>query len=235
MGAWYQKGGLHAHADATFGSANNYAYRIDPRTGQSVNGSVTYAPNQWISAGADLVYQRSTNYSDGSQINYNQHNYHSAFTTTVTPNKYWALDMAYSFDAVQQNIYQCFAGTYPTNSVPCFDGSGLNQTYAFYNSHTQYGFLNILLKPTPRLNVRAGYTFVINSGNTTQYNLLQPLGPLASHYQLPLAAVDYNFYRNVTFRAGWNYQNYNESSFVGPTAPRAFHANETTLALRYAF
>ena len=87
-----------------------------------------------------------------------------------------------------------------------------------------------------RLKLRAGYSFVINAGNTTQFNLLQQLGPVTSRYQLPLAAVDYNFYKNVTFRAGWNYQNYNEpNSFVGPTAPRAFHANETTLAIRYAF
>jgi len=235
-GLWYQKGGLHAHVDANFGSANNYAYRIDPRTGQNITGSVMYAPLPWISAGADFVYQRATNYSNGSQINYNQHNYHSAFSTTITPAKLFAFDMAYSFDAIQQDIVECYPGPYPVNSPQCFDGSGYTQTYAFYNAHTQYGFLDVLLKPMPRLNIRAGYSFVINSGNTTQFDLYQPLGPLTSRYQLPMAAVDYTFYKNIAFRAGWNYQNYNEpNSFVGPTAPRAFHANQTTLAIRYAF
>jgi hypothetical protein len=41
--------------------------------------------------------------------------------------------------------------------------------------------------------------------------------------------------KDVTFRAGWNYYQYGEASFLGPTAPRYFHANNTTLALRYAF
>lgn len=236
VGLWYQKGGLHAHGDATFGSADTYAYRIDPRTGQNIIGSVTYAPNPWISVGADLLYQRATNYSDDSQINYNQHNYHSAFDATFTPIKLIAIDMAYSFDAIQQKIVECYPGPYPLNSSQCFDGSGFTQTYAFYNVHTNYGFLNVVLHPMERLKIRVGYSFVINAGNTTQFNLLQPLGPITSRYQLPLAAVDYNFYKNITFRAGWNYQNYNEpNSFVGPTAPRAFQANETTLALRYAF
>jgi hypothetical protein len=39
---------------------------------------------------------------------------------------------------------------------------------------------------------------------------------------------------------GWNYYQYNEGSavqgsFVGPTAPRYFHANALTESLRYAF
>jgi len=42
-------------------------------------------------------------------------------------------------------------------------------------------------------------------------------------------------HKNVTFKAGWNYYQYAEDSFVGPTASRYFHANNTTLALRYAF
>lgn len=34
---------------------------------------------------------------------------------------------------------------------------------------------------------------------------------------------------------GWNYYEYKEGSFVGPTAPRYFHANSLTESLRYAF
>jgi opacity protein-like surface antigen len=47
--------------------------------------------------------------------------------------------------------------------------------------------------------------------------------------------VDFLVHKNVTFKAGWNYYQYGESDFVGPTAPRYFHANNATLALRYAF
>ena len=235
VGLWFQKGGLHAHADANFGSANNYAYRIDPRTGQNISGSIEYAPKPWLSVGSDMIFQRATNYSNGSQINFNAHNYHVAFNGTVTPNKYLALDATYSFDAIQQNILQCFAGSYPPNSPPCFDGSSLLETNGFYGTHTQFGSFTLLLRPVNRIAFRVGYSIVNDNGDTTQFNLYQPLGPLASRYQLPLAGIEFNVYRNMSFRGGWNYQNYNENSFVGPTAPRNFHANETTLAIHYAF
>jgi hypothetical protein len=41
--------------------------------------------------------------------------------------------------------------------------------------------------------------------------------------------------RNFTWHAGWNYYQYGEASFVGPTAPRYFHANLATFSLKYAF
>ena len=37
------------------------------------------------------------------------------------------------------------------------------------------------------------------------------------------------------FNTYWNYDQYNEGSFTGPTAPRYFHDNRATLAVRYAF
>ena len=109
------------------------------------------------------------------------------------------------------------------------------QTYGIYQTHTQYGYFALTLTPVERVTVRLGYNIVDNQGNTTSFNALQPLGPLASTYQTPLAAVDVILHRNVTFKAGWNYYQYAEDSFVGPTAPRYFHANNTTLALRYSF
>ena len=78
--------------------------------------------------------------------------------------------------------------------------------------------------------MKLGYSIVDNQGSTTMFNPLQPLGPLASTYQSPLAAVDFAVHKNVTFKAAWNYYQYGEDSFVGPTAPRYFHANNTTLA-----
>lgn len=68
----------------------------------------------------------------------------------------------------------------------------------------------------------------------TAFNALLTLCPQASTYQSPLAA-HFLVYKDVTSKAGWNYYRYNEGSFVGPTASRYFHANETTLALKHAF
>jgi hypothetical protein len=39
----------------------------------------------------------------------------------------------------------------------------------------------------------------------------------------------------LAWNSGWNYYQYNEGSFVGPTASRYFHANSLTESLRYAF
>jgi hypothetical protein len=41
--------------------------------------------------------------------------------------------------------------------------------------------------------------------------------------------------KNFTWHGGWNYYQYGESSFVGPTLPRYFHANLATFSLKYAF
>ena len=144
--------------------------------------------------------------------------------------------MAYNFDAIQQNTNVCFAGTLvPPGSYTCLLDSTLMETYGVYQTHTQYGYFALTLTPLERVTMRLGYNIVDNQGNATSFNALQPLGPLSSIYQSPLAAVDIKVHKNVTFKGGWNYYQYGEGSFVGPTAPRYFHANNTTLALKYAF
>lgn len=235
VGAWFRGGhSLHANVNAQIGGADNWIYRIDPTTFFNVTGNISYAPRPWLTLGGNFIFQQAQNNS--GDINYNQHNYVAMANATITPGKRWGLDLAYNFNAIQQNIILCFTGdVVPPGSVPCFGDSTLMQTYSVYQTHTQYGYFALTLTHIERLTVRVGYTVVDNQGNTTSFNTLQPLGPLSSRYQLPLAAVDVNVHKNVTFKAGWNYYQYNESSFVGPTAPRYFHANNTTLALRYAF
>ena len=235
FGAWYRNGkGTHANIDAQFGSADNWIYRIDPTSFFNVKGNISYAPQPWLMLGANFVFQQGKN--NAADINYNQHNYVAMANATITPGKHWGLDLAYNFDAIQQNTILCFEGSVvPPGSVPCLGDSSLMQTYAVYQTHTQYGYFALTLTPVERVTLRLGYNIVDNQGTTTSFNALLPLGPLSSTYQTPLAAVDVNIYKNVTFKAGWNYYQYNEGSFVGPTAPRYFHANNATLALRYAF
>ncbi len=123
----------------------------------------------------------------------------------------------------------------PVGSYPCINDPTLLETYGFYETHTQYGSVALTLTPVQRVNLRLGYNIVDNQGNTTMFNSLQPLGPLSSTYQSPLAAIDVGVHKNVTLKAAWNYYQYNEGSFIGPTASRYFHANNTTLGLQYAF
>ncbi len=154
----------------------------------------------------------------------------------INPSPRWGLDLAYNYDSIAQNTFLCFQdSTPPPGSSPCLGDNTLLQTYGIYQTHTQYGYFALTLTPIERVTMRLGYNIVDNQGNTTFFNSLLPLGPLSSTYQTPLAAVDINVYKNVTFKAGYNYYQYGEGSFVGPTAPRYFHANNTTLALKYAF
>jgi len=235
FGAWYRNAnGVHANVNAQFGSADNWVYRIDPTSFFNFNGNVSYAPHPWLMLGGNFMFQRGTN--NAADINYNQHNYIVGANATITPGKHWGVDLAYNFDAIQQNIILCFTGSVvPPGSVPCVGDSSLMQTYSVYQTHTQYGYFAFTLTPIERLTIRVGYNVVDNQGSTTSFNTLLPLGPLASMYQTPLAAVDFLVHKNVTFKAGWNYYQYAENDFIGPTAPRYFHANNATLALRYSF
>jgi hypothetical protein len=234
LGAWYRKGNFHADVNAQAGGADNWVYRTDPTAFLNINGNVSYAPRPWLTVGGNVIYQQGQNGTGG--IDYNQHNYSTMVNATITPSNRWGLDLAYNFDAIQQNLILCFQdAVVPPGSVPCFGDNTLMQTNGIYQTHTQYGYFAFRLTPVERVTVRLGYTVVDNQGNTTSFNPLLPLGPLSSTYQTPLAAVDINVYKNVTFKGGWNYYQYGEGSFVGPTAPRYFHSNNTTLALRYAF
>jgi hypothetical protein len=40
---------------------------------------------------------------------------------------------------------------------------------------------------------------------------------------------------NWTWKGDYNYYSYGEGTPIGPTLPRSFHANNFTLAIRYAF
>jgi hypothetical protein len=234
LGAWFRgSNSLHADIKAQVGGADNWIYRTDPTTFYNVAGNISYAPHPWLMLGGNFIFQQGQN--NAPDIQFNQHNYVGMVNATVTPGKRWGLDLAYNYDAIQQNVILCFEGATVPGSIPCIGDTSLMQTLGVYKADTQYGYFALTLTPIERVTARLGYNIVNNHGNTTSFNPLLPLGPLASTYQTPLAAVDVLLYKNITFKAGWNYYQYNENSFVGPTAPRYFHANNTTLAIRYAF
>jgi hypothetical protein len=47
-----------------------------------------------------------------------------------------------------------------------------------------------------------------------------------------MANVSLDIGHNLTTIFTWNYYEYAENSFVGPTDPRYFHANNATFSLR---
>jgi hypothetical protein len=81
----------------------------------------------------------------------------------------------------------------------------------------------------------AGYGLTHSNGNETTLNPLQPPEPLFFDFHRPLAGIEIGFAPNLSLNAHWNYDQYAEDSFAGPTNPRNFHDNRTVLSLRYAF
>ena len=235
LGAWFRKGSnLHADVNAEYGGADNWIYRIDPLRSLNISGNVTYTPRQWLSLSGNLFFQKANNNAGDNA--YHQHNYSAMFTATLTPNTHWGLDLAYNFDAIQQNMNICYEGdVVAPGSYTCIGDDSLLEVYNIYQTHTQYGYFAFTMTPIERVTLRLGYSIVDNQGSTTSLNTLLPLGPLDSTFQSPLGAIEVKLYKGVSFKGGWNYYQYGEGSFVGPTLPRYFHANNTTLALRYAF
>lgn len=94
--------------------------------------------------------------------------------------------------------------------------------------------------------LRPGFGTVVGFVNGP--NVFQPLGPLAINYHKPSGSVMVDLYRGLAFKAAFEHYGYNEKSqplggaaFNSPTGswfgvvPRDFHANVTTLSMRYAF
>jgi hypothetical protein len=101
--------------------------------------------------------------------------------------------------------------------------------------NTHYGMISVMFKPQARITTQVGYSITSTDGQTPQFNALVPLGSLQYTYQQPLGNIAVDIGHNLTAKVGWNYYQYGEGSFVGPTIPRYFHANNTTFSLRWAF
>ena len=146
VGAWFRKGtALHANVDAEFGGADNWIYRIDPLHFYNVKANVSYAPQPWLMLGGNLLFAHATN--NDSDNAYNQHNYSTTITATIMPGKKWGLDLAYNFEAIQQNMNLCFEGAIVPGAFTCIGDDSLMEVLALYQTHTQYGYFAFTTTP----------------------------------------------------------------------------------------
>jgi hypothetical protein len=86
-----------------------------------------------------------------------------------------------------------------------------------------------------RTTVNVGGNITNVDGSVPQFNILQPLGSAQYKFYQPTASLSVNLGHKLAWNSGWNYSQYGEGSFVGPTAPRYFHANSLTESLHYEF
>ena len=222
---------------------NDHSFtRISPRKESRYRVVGNYAQRWAVIGGTVNIFKNSNNEAD---INYRGHNYNYGFNASLNPRARLGLDLAYNYSDYLQNSLICFNDTPPTGVVlpvvtTAGDCSALDPanpllTDSYYKNHTQYGMFLLMVRPLPRLTTRAGYSTTSVTGSIPQFNVLQPLGSLDYLYHRPVASVDVDLVHNLGWHGEWNYSQYGEGDFIGPTAPRYFHSNEVTLSLKYAF
>jgi len=214
--------------------ADNFLTRIDPRQLQRYRARANYTPRPWLNLGANLNALKERNHT--GDIDYDMHNRNFGVNAVVALKEAISFDGAYHYSAFLQNSNICFVGTLvPAGSFACNNATGYLEVLGNYNGHTQDGEISLRFKPEKRFAVRVGYSISDVSGKTLILYALQPLGPLDSRLQQPLAALDVQIAKNFTCHGGWNYYQYGEGSFMGQTLPRYFHANVAIVSLKYEF
>jgi hypothetical protein len=235
--------GLRINFDWENTSNDNAIVRIAPRKEARYRIQSNYTPKPWAVIGVSINLWEASN--GDALTDYRGHNRNYGFTANLTPRERFGFDFAYNYNDTMQNALICFNDSDTSLPVVANAGSctanGYNDsknpllTNGTYTSNTHYGMASVMFKPETRVTALVGYGVTRTDGQTPQFNTLQPLGSLQYNYYQPLANIAVDLGHNVTAKAGWNYYQYGEGSFVGPTSPRYFHANNATFSLRWAF
>jgi hypothetical protein len=214
--------------------------RIGPRKETRYRVQANYVPRPWaILAGSVNLWEAS---NGDALINFKGHNRNYGLAATLARGERINFDFAYNYNDYKQNALICFNDSDLSLTVVANAGSCLADldnnpllTVGSYTSRTHYGMGSVMFKLTSRVRTQVGYSITSVGGETPQFNSLQPAASLQYNYHQPLANVAIDIGHNLTAKAGWNYYQYGEKSFVGPTTPRYFHANNATFSLQWTF
>jgi hypothetical protein len=238
---------LRLNFDFEHTNYNAVFVRLSPRKEARYRFQTTYTPRSWVTLGGSINILQESN--DDIQTQYVGHNQNYGLTASLAPRERFGMDLAYNFNSVIQNALICFNDTPPPGVILPFVANANGTTSfcalndpgnpllanSYYTNHTNFGMAAVRFKPTKRVLANVGYSITSVDGSVPQFNILQPLGSLQYKYQQPVANLSVDIGHKLAFNMGWNYYQYGEGSFVGPTAPRYFHANSLTESLRYAF
>lgn len=222
---------------------DNTIVRIGPRKENRYRVQANYTPRPWAVIGTSVNLWDASN--GDVLIDYRGHNRNYGLTASLNPRERFGIDVAYNYNDYQQNTFICFNDSDTTLSVVANAGSCTTNGYddsgnplltnGIYKSQTHYGMASVMVKPVSRVSIQAGYSITSVGGETPQFNSLQPFGSLQYNYHQPLALLSVDIGHHLAWISAWNYYQYGEKSFVGPTNPRYFHANNATFSLRWAF
>ena len=241
FGVWFRPNQkLRASVDTELTTADNFLTRISPRRTLQYRFRGSYHPVRWVNLAATADVYEARN--GVQEISYNSHSRNFGFTASASRNERFGVELAYNYNNAGSNSFICFMDTasqIPGNPGVCAadtDGGAPFELYEVYSNRNHFGSGTLLLKPVNRLTTNVGYSIVKADGNATIINPLQPYGSLRSNLHRPFADVEFTVAKGWSAVAKWNYYDYAEQNpFFGPTYPRNFHANLTTLALRYSF
>ncbi|MGH9794270.1 MAG: hypothetical protein ACRD5G_05820 [Candidatus Acidiferrales bacterium] len=235
LGLWARTGrAFRASFDLELLSADESFTRISPRQMQRYKLRLNYTPAEWATiSGAVNIQEARNNIVD---ILHKRHNRSYGLALVMMPNDRFALDIGYDFSDIfsQTNIcYTIGTGPLPPGSGPCPTGGGLISGISLYDDDAHFVHFDWMVRPFRRLETRIGYAVTTTDGVTTFLQPNSPLGPLNITYHLPTASLAFDLTRSLTWKAGWNYYNYDEGGPVDPTGSRNFRANLITVSLRY--
>jgi len=219
------------YADATF-------TRISPRQFQHYLFRGEYRPAHGVSMNGSLnIYEARNNVF---QINHLEHTRNYGYTLNYAPADRWSLDIGYNYTGVFSQTNICYTlgfGPPPPGAAPCpIVGTALPiQALSFYNSHVNYGFVDIVLKPMKRVTLKTGYSIDAVTGNTLILNPNSTPGPLNFNYHRPYGILDIEVAKGLTGRAGYGFYDYNEKDAGDITGPRSFRGNLVNLTMIYSF
>jgi hypothetical protein len=236
---------LRLNFDLEHTNYNAVFVRLSPRKEARYRFQTTYQPRSWATLGGSINILQQSNAD--SQTQYVAHNQNYGMTASLAPRERFGLDLAYNFNSVIQNALICFNDTPPIGVILPFVANAINNDCAgndtsnnlmansYYTNHTNFGMAAVRFKPAKRVTANIGYSITSVDGSVPQFNILQPLGSSQYNFQQPVANLSVDIGHKLAYNMGWNYYQYGEGSFVGPTAPRYFHANSLTESLRYSF
>ena len=244
LGAWVRPShAWRANFDMEDTFYDKVIVRMAPRKESRFRFQTTYTPRPWAVLGASFNILRDDNAD--ALTKYVGHNRNYGVTASLIPRERFGVDLAYNYNDVIQNALICFNDTPPagvtlpfvTSSTSCAANDPANPLLnnSVYTNHSHFGMGTVRFIPVKRFTANLGYSITSVDGTIPQFNILQPLGSSQYKYQQPVANLSVDLGHKLAWNMGWNYYQYNEGSFVGPTAPRYFHANSLTESLRYAF
>ena len=223
--------------------------RLSPTHQQHYRVRTSYTPVKGFTLGGTVNILENRN--GRKDINYLGHNRNLGLSASYHATDKVTLDLSYNYGSYLQNAWMCFVDTgitlppgtttwtaaTPTLGCPTQSAgaSAPNYVYSIFADNTHYGSFLVMFHPVKRVTANLGYGVTKVGGNIQDFTLLQPLGPLSYTYHQPLASFSVELAKNWSWNTYWNYDQYKESDFNGPTLPRYFHDNRATIALRYAF